>query len=210
MPKNIFNITPSPLTLRRLAKYLCLLNQFSQGENPEISSAKLAKIANIKPSQLRQDFHYFGGFGKPGHPYDANLLKEELLKVFGLEKPLHLLLAGATPWAATLIQCPSLPSLNVHIKGVVDFTAGTIDDEFSNCPLISTSNLAEFIERNQISVGVICANEPETYLRLLIEKGLTVFWNLSPKHLIPPLGIRIQQESLMCGLLPMVYELRKS
>jgi redox-sensing transcriptional repressor len=209
MPKDIFKLSPSLLTLRRLARYMCILQQFPEGENLEISSSRLAKLANVKPSQLRQDFHYFGGFGKPGHPYDTGLLKEELLKVFGLEKPLNLLLAGATSWAETLIQCPSMSSMNVMIKGVVDFNANNIGEKFLHCPLIPPTKLPEFLRKNEIAVVVLCAMEPEPYLKLLMNHGLNTFWNLSPRYLIPPPGIRIQQESLMCSLLPMVYELKQ-
>ena len=53
----------------------------------DVSSRQLAESLDIKASQLRHDFHYFGGFSRPGRPYQVDKLVEALEKIIGIAQP---------------------------------------------------------------------------------------------------------------------------
>ncbi|NQS99166.1 MAG: redox-sensing transcriptional repressor Rex [candidate division Zixibacteria bacterium] len=206
--QNIFKISPSPTTLHRLAEYLCLLSQLPQKEYSKISSSQLAQMMDIKPSQLRQDFHHFGGFGKPGHPYNLSHLREELMKIYGVDKPVNLLISGASPIAEALLDNQSLADLNIRIRGVVDLDMKIQGTETHSYIIMAPSELPEFVENNHIHIGAICSDDPETDLELLVNSGLKAIWNLSPKYLSPSKGIIIYNQNMAAGLLTLIYNLK--
>lgn len=205
--KNIFDFSPSPITLKRLAQYLCLLIQLPAKKFQQISSSQLAKMMGTKPSQLRQDFHHFGGFGQPGHPYDLPFLSQELKKIFGVTQPVNLLICGANTMGSVLLENQTLSDLNIHIKGVIDFDPQKHNIECCGLKVMSPDQLWEFVKYNRIHVGTICTPDPEPALNLLTTHGIKYIWNLSPKHITAPKGVYIYHENLAAGLLTLVYKL---
>lgn len=206
--KNIFKSTASPVILRRLAEYLCLLSKLPGKKVTQISSSQLAHMMGTNSSQLRQDFHHFGGFGKPGHPYDVHILKDELQDIFGVNEPVNLLLAGATPIAEALVENRTMQLLNIQILGIVDpdpHKQGMVIDRFT---VMKPDDLDEFLKRERIQVGAICTAEPEPSLTLLLKNGIKGIWNLSLEHVRPPKGVVVKNENLAAGLLTLIYNLK--
>ncbi len=58
-------------TIHRLPLYLEKLKMLQAIGVEDVSSRQLAESLDIKASQLRHDFHYFGGFSRPGRPYQV-------------------------------------------------------------------------------------------------------------------------------------------
>lgn len=206
--QNIFKISPSPTTLHRLAEYLCLLSQLPEKEYSKISSSQLAQMMDIKPSQLRQDFHHFGGFGKPGHPYNLSHLREELMKIYGVDKPVNLLVSGLNSTTEALMDNQSLPDLNINIRGIVDLDWRVQGKVFRGFTIMTPKELPEFLNRANVQIGAICSDDPETDLELLVNSGLKAIWNLSPKYLSPSKGIIIYNQNMAAGLLTLIYNLK--
>ena len=206
--QNIFKISPSPTTLHRLAEYLCLLSQLPEKEYSKISSSQLAQMMDIKPSQLRQDFHHFGGFGKPGHPYNLSHLREELMKIYGVDKPVNLLVSGLNSTTEALMDNQSLPDLNINIRGIVDLDWRVQGKVFRGFTIMTPKELPEFLNRANVQIGAICSDDPETDLELLVNSGLKAIWNLSPKFLSPSNGIMIYNQNMVAGLLTLIYNLK--
>src|SRR5580692_10643369 len=55
----------------RLSVYLRCLQRLKANGISTVSSEALAKVAGVKPTQLRKDLAYFGHFGKRGLGYDV-------------------------------------------------------------------------------------------------------------------------------------------
>ena len=207
--KNIFNFSASQVTLKRLAGYFCRLSQLPGEKVPEISSSQLAKMMDTNSSQLRQDFHHFGGFGKPGHPYDINILKEEFQKIFGVEDTVSIILVGATAIARTLIENTTLPLLNISIVGVIDDNPDLSGSEFGGVAVHSSRKLGELISQHDIKVGAVCTQEPEKPMQLLIENGIKAIWNLTPIYVRQPEGVSVRHENLAAGLMTLLYKVNQ-
>ncbi|MBL7190717.1 redox-sensing transcriptional repressor Rex [bacterium] len=205
--KDIFKISISRVTLRRLADYLCILLQLPVERFKQISSAQFAKIIGSKPSRVRQDFHYFGGFGKPGHPYDVGILLSELKQVFGLDDRIGILIVGATPAAEMLLNNSMLKTLNIHIAGIVDFNRRKIDKDFHGHKIRAPKDVPALKADNNIKIGVITCEEPEPAVKLLVENNIRGIWNLSPRHVSAPKGFHIRYENITGGLLHLLYDL---
>lgn len=208
--RNIFRIAVSRVTLGRLAEYLCVLLQLPRSKYQQISSAQFAKIIGSKPSCLRQDFHNFGGFGKPGHPYDVNVLREELKKIFYVDQPVDILIIGATPLAEILIMDNTLKMLNIQIKGVVDFNQKIIGSDFFGHKVLSSSDVPALMANNNIVAGAITSNDPKPALQVLIDNDIRGVWNLSSSFVSVPEGFHLRYENIAAGLLSLLYNLNIS
>ena len=197
------------MTLKRLAGYFCRLSQLTGEKIAEISSSQLAKMMDTNSSQLRQDFHHFGGFGKPGHPYDVSLLKEEFHKIFGVEEPVNIVLVGATAIAQALLENSTLSLLNIKIAGIVDENPENIGKKYNGSEILNTKKLAKIISKHNVKIGAVCTAEPEKSMQLLIDHGLKAIWNLTPIYIRQPEGVVIRHENLAAGLLTLIYKMNQ-
>ena len=71
---------PLPV-IRRLPRYYRYISELKNSGTTRISSSQLAAIMGSTPSQVRQDFNCFGGFGQQGVGYSVQLLYEEIQKL---------------------------------------------------------------------------------------------------------------------------------
>ena len=206
--KSIFDFSPSPITLKRLAEYLCLLIKLQANKFQQISSSQLAKMIGAKPSQLRQDFHHFGGFGQPGHPYDLPFLTEELKKIFGVTQPINVLICGATSMGSVLLEYKTLSDLNINFKAVVDFDSKKQGVEYYGHKIMQPDELDSFLSKHIIHIGVVCTQDPEPAVNLFVSHGIKFIWNLSPRFVNAPKDVFIHHENFAAGLLTLIYKLK--
>ncbi len=82
-------------TIHRLPLYLEKLKLLQAIGVEDVSSRQLAESLDIKASQLRHDFHYFGGFSRPGRPYQVEKLVPALEKIIGIAEPVPTAIVGA-------------------------------------------------------------------------------------------------------------------
>ena len=84
-------------TIHRLPLYLEKLKLLQAIGVEDVSNRQLAESLDIKASQLRHDFHYFGGFSRPGRPYRVQKLVSALETIIGIAEPVPTAIVGARP-----------------------------------------------------------------------------------------------------------------
>ena len=62
---------------------------------------------NQNPSQIRQDIHCFGGFGRQGYGYNVSALKEHIGHILGLDLPHPMIIVGAGSIGSAVARYPS-------------------------------------------------------------------------------------------------------
>ena len=75
------NIKASLPVIRRLPRYYRYITELKNKGVVRVSSSQLANIMGSTPSQVRQDFNCFGGFGQQGVGYSVELLQSEIHKL---------------------------------------------------------------------------------------------------------------------------------
>ena len=205
--KNIFGYSPSPITLKRLAGCLCQLLQLPASKYPHISSTQLARLTGGKPSRLRQDFHHFGGFGQPGHPYEVPVLIEELKRIFGLERRINLLICGAGSMAETILSYKTLKDLDIKVTGVFDFAVKRQGKRCAGLKVMSAAQAGDFLKSNPAHIGVICGSEVERAVDFFNANGIKFIWNLSLADAPAPKGMMVHNANLLAGLLTLIYKI---
>src|SRR5438132_6755954 len=81
-------------TVYRLSQYYRCLQRLRSNKLATVSSAALAKVAGVKPAQLRKDLTYFGQFGTRGLGYDVASLTAKLSDVLGTARLQPVILVG--------------------------------------------------------------------------------------------------------------------
>ena len=110
----------SKATIERLPYYLSCLKEIKNSNVEEISSSELAEILNINPSQLRQDFHNFGGFGTAGRKYNVNSIIDKLRNIIGLDSPHYMAIIGAGNLGQAIANYGSFRRTRFVVKGIFD------------------------------------------------------------------------------------------
>src|SRR6188474_3835045 len=81
-------------TIYRLSVYLRCLQRLKANDIRTVSSEALAKVAGVKPTQLRKDLTYFGQFGTRGLGYDVQQLGQMISDLLGTNSLQPVVLIG--------------------------------------------------------------------------------------------------------------------
>ncbi|MGH8047537.1 MAG: winged-helix domain-containing protein, partial [Chthoniobacterales bacterium] len=88
----------------RLSLYKRCLERLAGGTTATVSSEALAKVAGVKPTQLRKDLGYCGQLGKRGLGYDIVTLRARLTDALGRTSLQPVVLVGAGNLGSALLR----------------------------------------------------------------------------------------------------------
>jgi len=202
--------TPPSLTINRLARYLNYLTLLPP-EETHVSSAKISKALGIKATQFRQDFHYFGGFGRPGLGYDRNLLIEVLKKILGVDKIQGIVIIGVGHLGTALASYGYFEKMNLKLLGLFDSNPKMVGLSIRGIPIMHPDHLPKFVESHDVRLGIITAPKEaaQPICDQLIKAGIKGIWNFSPIQLKGPEGFIVRNEQPALGLLALTFQLNE-
>ena len=202
--------TPPSATVNRMARYLNYLTLLPP-EITRVSSRQISEALGIKPSQFRQDFHYFGGFGRPGYGYERNVLIEVLERILGVYEPQGIILIGVGHLGTALANYRYFERMNLCLIGLFDINPKLIGLIVRGIEILNPDEIPQFVAENEIRIGVITTQPqaaPETCNRL-IQAGVKGIWNFSPIQLEAPQGFVVRNEQPALGLLALTFQLNE-
>ncbi|MFW6262686.1 MAG: redox-sensing transcriptional repressor Rex [Thermotogota bacterium] len=181
----MFEKIPKPVA-RRLAIYYRLLKERSKNGAETISSSSMGRILDLKPSQIRKDLSYFGGFGKRGTGYNVLDLMKSIEKILGIDKTWNVLIIGAGKIGRALANYPGLLQDGVLVKGMVDISEKKIGKNIDEQLIVEdVRNMEQIIKQRMIEIGVLCvpSEVAQKTLNLVIQNGIKGIINFVPKRL---------------------------
>jgi len=196
-------------TVGRLFGYLrallCLANEGVQ----TVSSQILAKASQVKPSTIRKDFSYFGGFGKRGVGYDVNRLVEEIRSILNLDKLVKVALVGVGNIGKALLMYSGLRQEGFEIVAAFDSSSDKVGQRIGNVAIEDMGNLEERIEAEGIKVGIVAvpvSAAPQVAQRLA-KGGVKAILSFAPCPLNMPDDVRVACVDLATEMARLVYYL---
>ncbi|MFP4460607.1 MAG: redox-sensing transcriptional repressor Rex [Thermotogota bacterium] len=181
----MFEKIPKPVA-RRLAIYYRLLKERSKNGAETISSSSMGRILDLKPSQIRKDLSYFGGFGKRGTGYNVLDLMKSIEKILGIDKTWNVLIIGAGKIGRALANYPGLLQDGFLVKGIVDISEKKIGKNIDEQLIVEdVRNMEQIIKQRMIEIGVLCvpSEVAQKTLNLVIQNGIKGIINFVPKRL---------------------------
>ncbi len=174
--------TVSEAVIHRLPKYYRHLQELQERGVERISSGELSAEMGFNASQIRQDFNCFGGFGQQGYGYRVNSLLHELSQILGLTHVYNIVIVGAGNIGKALARYAAFPQEGYEVKGIFDIREEVIGREINGITVQNVADLPEFLQQNQIDIGVICTpkDNAQKTADVLTQGGVRALWNFAP------------------------------
>lgn len=205
-----FGGPPKP-TVKRLSVYLRYLNALNEDGVKVVSSRNLATRLGLNPAQVRKDLAYFGEFGKRGAGYSVEKLRNNIIKILGLQKFRNIAIVGAGGrLGRALSNYSGFEKRNFRVVALFDINPDIIGTTFEGVgEILPIEALNDTIEKKDIEIVVLtvpaCAIK-EVYENVSKSKAKAVL-NFAPFKLFSDNNIVVNNVDLTTELESLSYHL---
>ncbi len=198
-------------TIHRLPVYLYRLQAMQAHGVRRVSSRALAEELKIPPSRLRRDFHYFGNFSRPGHPYDVDHLIDRLKEILALSAPIDFIIAGLGNLGQAIAAYTQFEEDGFRLAGLFDINPKIQGLEFRGVPVRDLETLPELARQRQVQLGIITvtASSAQSVADLMVSAGIRGIWNFAPVNLRVPDDVVLHDEFLSVGIMCLRYKVER-
>ena len=158
---------------KRLPRYFRCLRQCLMNGIMKISSAALAEMLDITPSQVRADLNGFSGAGQQGYGYSVKLLYTEISRELGVADGLTAVIVGK--------HSPDLTYFSERLEG----RGITVTDHIG-----LDGDIYEKIKSSRVDIAVI-TDCPDTVLLIdaLSQSEIRGVWNMTQSDIDLPMPV---------------------
>ena len=174
--------------IRRLPRYLRKLDELHANGIDRISSHELGQQLGLTPSQIRQDFSCFGEFGQQGYGYNVLGLREEIASILGMDRNFKAILVGVGNIGHALMDNFSFSDCGIRLVAAFDVREGLVGTTFKGVPILPETELAEYLQANDIALAVLCVPKEVAaqVTEILTANGIEAIWNFTNIELTEP------------------------
>ena len=210
MRKNRRTCDVPDATVLRLPLYLEKLKLLQAIGVEDVSSRQLAESLDIKASQLRHDFHYFGGFSRPGRPYHVQKLVDALEQIIGIDVPVATAIIGAGHLGQALANYQNLELQGFPVKGIFDTNPKLIGVEMRGQPVLDMDDLETVITREKIKIAILTvpAAQAQAVTDRLVAAGIVGIFNFAPTDLKVPPTVAVRNERMAVGIMSLSFKVK--
>jgi len=193
-------------TIKRLPIYLrALVRAAAQGRD-QISSRELAEFLCVNPWQIRKDFSFFGGFGKPGVGYDIPQLTKQIRKILRLGAVNRAALVGIGNLGSALLSYPGFVMYGFEIAAVFDSDPVKTGKQVNGVKIEDLSQLKR-LKKRKIRLGIMAVprDAAQETADALVKAGIKGILNFAPCHLQVPRRVKVITMDFAMGLARLPY-----
>lgn len=203
--KNPQNVPKS--AIRRLPIYLRVLDNLIRNDIEIVSSKELSDETGFTAEQIRKDLAYFGAFGTRGTGYNTALLRDEILKIIGLDDQTNIVVVGAGHLGTALIRYNVTKNPYVNVVAAFDIDPKVIGEKILDVEVMPVDRMPEIVERHAVKVAILAvpAEQAQAATEKIIESGIHVIFNFAPVKLIVPEDIHVHNADLSIELQSLIY-----
>jgi redox-sensing transcriptional repressor len=194
-------------TLQRLPVYLYRLKAMQDQDVHRVSSRELAAQLKIKPSQLRRDFHHFGGFSRPGQAYEVCHLVKRLQEILALTEPVDFIIAGVGNLGQAIATYTRFEADGFRLAGLFDINPKMVGLRFRDVEVMDLERMPEVVKREQVGLGIVTvpAQAAQKVTNAMVAAGIKGIWNFAPVNLQVPDDVALRDEFLSVGIMALHY-----
>lgn len=167
--------------IRRLPRYYRYITELRDAGETRVSSSQLAVIMGSTPSQVRQDFNCFGGFGQQGIGYSVDLLYTEIKHLLFPNAHVRAILIGAGSLGSTIANFVMQDAEGVELVGIFDNDSAIIGKTMQNITIKDSNDIVSFCKENKPDLVIICVpkSAAEKFAPIIKQTGAKGIWNYS-------------------------------
>jgi redox-sensing transcriptional repressor len=194
-------------TVYRLSLYLRCLARLKDNNIQTVSSEALAKVAGVKPTQLRKDLTYFGQFGTRGLGYDVNALSQMISDELGTTSLQPVILVGVGNLGLALLSYRGFEKEGFEIIAAFDIDPKRRRDKEINLPILGMEELLEFVQKHHVKMAIVSvpAASAQEVANNLVQCGVMGILNFAPIVLHVPEDVMVNNVNLAIELENLSY-----
>lgn len=194
-------------TVYRLSLYLRCLARLKDNNIQTVSSETLAKVAGVKPTQLRKDLTYFGQFGTRGLGYDVTALSQMISDELGTTSLQPVILVGVGNLGLALLSYRGFEKEGFEIIAAFDIDPKRRRDKEINLPILGMEQLPEFVQIHHVKMAIVTvpAAVAQEVTNSLVQCGVMGILNFSPIVLHVPEDVMVNNVNLAIELENLSY-----
>lgn len=194
-------------TIYRLSLYLRCLARLKDNNIHTVSSETLAKVAGVKPTQLRKDLTYLGQFGTRGLGYGVVELSKKISDELGTTSLQPVILVGVGHMGLALISYRGFEKEGFEIVAGFDIEPNRKREKQVSQPILRMEDLPQFVRHRKIKMAILCvpAAVAQEVTNTLVECGIMGILNFSPNVLLVPEEVMVNNVNLAIELENLSY-----
>ena len=167
--------------IRRLPRYFRYITELKSAGKTRVSSSQLAEIMGSTPSQVRQDFNCFGGFGQQGIGYSVELLYDEIAHLLFPNDSVNAILVGAGSLGATIANFVLNEADGVNLTAIFDNNLNLVDKTLHNIKISNSDTIVDYCHNNKVDLIIMCIpkSSAEKFAPTLVQTGVKGVWNFT-------------------------------
>jgi redox-sensing transcriptional repressor len=194
-------------TIYRLSLYSRCLARLKDNNIQTVSSETLAKVAGVKPTQLRKDLTYFGQFGTRGLGYDVVALSQMISDELGTTSLQPVVLVGVGNLGLALLSYRGFEKEGFEIVAAFDVDPKRRRDKELKCPILEMEELRLFVQARNVKMAIVTvpAAAAQEVANTLTECGIVGILNFSPIVLHVPEEVMVNNVNVAIELENLSY-----
>ena len=194
-------------TIYRLSTYLRCLARLKENKIQTVSSEALAKVAGVKPTQLRKDLAYFGTFGTRGLGYDVAELSSRIADELGTSRLQPVILVGVGNLGLALLSYRGFEKEGFEIVAAFDLEPDRPRGKKVTPTIFGVDDLPAFIQKHGVRMAILTvpAEAAQDAANTLVECGVMGILNFSPIILHVPEEVMVNNVNLAIELENLSY-----
>jgi redox-sensing transcriptional repressor len=194
-------------TIYRLSLYLRCLARLKENRIETVSSETLAKVAGVKPTQLRKDLTYLGQFGTRGLGYEVAEISRRISAELGTTRLQPVILVGVGHLGLALLSYRGFEKEGFEIVAAFDIEPDRPRDKQIGQPILPMDELPRFVQEHQIKMAILTvpAAAAQEVANQLIASSITGILNFAPLVLHVPEEVMVNNVNLAIELENLSY-----
>ncbi|MFM2295863.1 MAG: hypothetical protein RLZZ350_2276, partial [Verrucomicrobiota bacterium] len=172
-----------------------------------VSSETLAKVAGVKPTQLRKDLAYFGTFGTRGLGYDVAELSQRIAEELGTSRLQPVVLVGVGNLGLALLSYRGFAPEGFEIVAAFDVDTRRPRDKKIATPIFPMTKLVGFIRAHHVKMAILAVPSAvaQEVANTLTTSGVAGILNFAPIVLEVPDDVMVNNVNLAIELENLSY-----
>jgi redox-sensing transcriptional repressor len=194
----------------RLSLYKRCLERLAVADATTVSSEALARVAGVKPTQLRKDLGYCGQFGKRGLGYDVATLRSRLTDALGRTSLQPVILVGAGNLGSALLRYEEgFAKEGFAIAAAFDAQPKKRSQDVKT-PVFPLTRMGKFVSEQGVKMAILCVpgTVAQEICNNLVAAGIQAILNFAPIILHVPAKVMVNNVNLAIELENLSYFIR--
>lgn len=178
---------------------------------PTVTSAEIAEVLGIDPTQVRKDFAAIGllGMGRVG--FEVCEVCRAIRVVLGFDRTYEAVLVGAGHLGGALLAYGGFAAYGLRVVAAFDSDQCRVGSTVAGHTVKPIRSLKPFVRRRKIRFAILTTpvDASQTLADRLVSAGVRAIWNFTPARLTVPPGILARNEHISIGLSEIAYHLKQ-